>query len=707
MKKAIILGILLMAMVFGFAPSFSFAQVHTTTPVWLSAYEGGCIEYPIGGPCTPGSQTFEVPIPTTVEARAVPHAGYTVGWIIDSNGVHGGSDIVVRATQYAAYTGTAYFTKTAPILYNITIHPGFNGTTKCNGHSWHGSDSSWVITVQEHENLNCTFVPDTDYVIDSIVCPLEWCPASAPVTELIIRDITRSFDVFSSFALATFNIDYTLYAGGDMIIDGNLVNGPDLDHYTVNIHRNVDLVFRPHAGYVIKNVKVDGEDKGPITNRSFNNIVANHVITVVFSEILYRCDFSSDTGEGVCIVGGTGDMCDPSDRLSCAFHCENKRCVKGLGQISCEGLADNLSCYFGCNDDFQCVPSFYGPDCDPKNLADCLKKTTCASDGTCRSGGGGAYCTTALDQCAYLQKRCNTEGQCVPSKVGPLCSSSASCLRKPTCGKDKKCKTGGGGDYCATSDDCAAMSMRCNSNMQCVPSKIGPSCSSSQECNLKPKCTFGKKCESYGTGAYCASAEECEDLFLGCARDVSGLFICSPGGRGPSCYVSEGCSNKPKCTSERACQIGGAGAYCSSMEECIYLPMGCTGNQITGFSCVPGGLGKSCSRAYDCYLANQPPCPDIDRNGRVTAKDVAFANDRTGACDGDGTGKYDVRADMNRDGCIKIDDVLYIKSYLGKTIKCKVAFESNGKNNLLADVSGAIWEFLETIKGLFDNIDFK
>lgn len=111
----------------------------------------------------------------------------------------------------------------------------------------------------------------------------------------------------------------------------------------------------------------------------------------------------------------------------------------------------------------------------------------------------------------------------------------------------------------------------------------------------------------------------------------------------------------------------------------------------------PEGMAPSDRSDYWFIVEQSCGCADIDKNGLVSPTDVIFVVNRIGECVG--SPKFDSRADMNSDGCIKAEDAECAKKQLGQRINCSMAVNQE-KNNLLASILESVKTIIQQIQGL-------
>ncbi len=79
----------------------------------------------------------------------------------------------------------------------------------------------------------------------------------------------------SATVILSYTITTLTSAGGSISPSGAI---------TVNFGDNKSFIITPNAGYKIKDVKVDGASKGPISSYTFSNITSNHTIEATFDK---------------------------------------------------------------------------------------------------------------------------------------------------------------------------------------------------------------------------------------------------------------------------------------------------------------------------------------------------------------------------------------------------------------------------------------
>ena len=145
-------------------------------------------------------------------------------------------------------------------------------------------DPAGTITVYEGVNQTFTFSPNTGYQTSDIKVDNA---SQGVLSSYSFNNITASHTIYASFTPITYTIAGSAGAGGSISPSGI---------QTVNYGTNQTYNFTPNTGYRISDVKVDNNSVGAVSVYTFNNITANHTISVTFSVITYSISGSVGMG---------------------------------------------------------------------------------------------------------------------------------------------------------------------------------------------------------------------------------------------------------------------------------------------------------------------------------------------------------------------------------------------------------------------------
>ena len=323
-----------------------------------------------------------------------------------------------------------------------------------------------------------------------------------------------------------------------------------------------------------------------------------------------------------------GDYCEEP------LRCRNARCVEepeGYGEPCGDGCPAALVCVSDiclshepgeagdtCWDGSECAESsptciddacHEGAEGDPcRTIDDCRFGLGCDGDPLrCKVGGFGATCTTT-DQCDGSLV-CGVR-VCQSGDVGDPCTEDAHCGPSTVCGPDG-CQTGSDGNPCSETSHCAD-SYFCNPNSEvCRPRAAETEdCESDEYCQAGLFCGPEDLCQDGSWGDDCEDATHCQTGL------VCGFFGCTVGGPGTVCRYSEQCGPTAPICALSYCQTGVVGDPCEVPEHCSTEAPFCVDGRcrsgIPGDSCTTDATcqsGLSCTDWGCADLVAIPPDP--------------------------------------------------------------------------------------------------
>ena len=200
-----------------------------------------------------------------------PNTGYNISDVKIDNLSMGAINTYTFNNIIANHTITVSF---VPITYIISASAGANGTISPQGNVTvnHGSSRAFSIT----SNFGFQVA---DVRVDNV--------SAGAVTSYTFNNITGNHSITASFSTATYTITSTAGTGGSISPSGliTLIHGASRT-YTI----------MAETGYRISDVKVDGISVGTVNSYTFNNVTANHTITVTFENITFTINASSGAG---------------------------------------------------------------------------------------------------------------------------------------------------------------------------------------------------------------------------------------------------------------------------------------------------------------------------------------------------------------------------------------------------------------------------
>ena len=188
-----------------------------------------------------------------VQLTAIPSTGWNfTGWSEDLSGSVNPANITMDSNK--AVTATFTIKK-----YTIaaSANPPAGGSVSGGGNYTQGDTVNLVATPSEgYEFINWTE---------------NGVQASANTTYSFTATANRA--LVANFRLKTYTITATAGAGGSINPAGNV---------NVTHDSNQSFTITPDTGYDIEDVKVDGVSVGAVSSYTFNNVTANHTISVTF-----------------------------------------------------------------------------------------------------------------------------------------------------------------------------------------------------------------------------------------------------------------------------------------------------------------------------------------------------------------------------------------------------------------------------------------
>ncbi len=162
------------------------------------------------------------------------------------------SDVAANHTIAAAFTSVP--------TYTLSASAGPNGSI----------DPSGALGVNAGANQTFDLTPNTGYQVADVVVDGVSQGALASYT---FTNVQAAHTVAASFALRVCTISASAAAGGSISPTGST---------NVSFGANQTFSITPNTNYAISSVLVDGTDVGASASYTFNSVIANHTIAVVF-----------------------------------------------------------------------------------------------------------------------------------------------------------------------------------------------------------------------------------------------------------------------------------------------------------------------------------------------------------------------------------------------------------------------------------------
>lgn len=173
------------------------------------------------------------------------------------------------------YTVHAVFKKKDPAQFTIQAVSSQGGKITPSG----------AVEVTENEDQTFEFAPDSGYFLKDVLVDGE--SKGADLSKYTFEYITQNHKIEAIFEKTELTIVSSCNEGGSISPEGTetVLNG-----------QNKSYQITPSQGYVIKDVKVDGESKGALTEYTFESVADDHTIEAEFEKIEYTITASSQNG---------------------------------------------------------------------------------------------------------------------------------------------------------------------------------------------------------------------------------------------------------------------------------------------------------------------------------------------------------------------------------------------------------------------------
>ncbi len=165
------------------------------------------------------------------------------------------------STQVTGITALGDFALGNSTTYTITASAGANGTINPSG----------TVNVNYNTSQAFTFTPSTGYHVDSIYVDGAYAGNSSGYT---FNNVVANHTISVTFAINKYTITASAGANGVINPSGSV---------SVNYNTSQAFTFTPSTGYHVDSIYVDGAYAGNGAGYTFNNVVANHSISVTFA----------------------------------------------------------------------------------------------------------------------------------------------------------------------------------------------------------------------------------------------------------------------------------------------------------------------------------------------------------------------------------------------------------------------------------------
>jgi len=237
-------------------------------PVWtITASAGGNGSISPNGPTSVVSgsnQSFTI----------TANSGYHVADVLVDGNTVGAVSSHTFNTVTANHTISATFAANT-VTYTVNASAGTNGTISPDG----------ATVLNAGVNKIYTITPDTGYHIANVLVDGSSVGTGGSYT---FTAIAADHTISASFAINTYTVTASAGANGSIS-----PTGPT----SVNYNGSQTYTITPASGYLIDDVQVDGFSVGTPTSWTFDNVVANHTISVTFDDrAKLKLDFTTNGG---------------------------------------------------------------------------------------------------------------------------------------------------------------------------------------------------------------------------------------------------------------------------------------------------------------------------------------------------------------------------------------------------------------------------
>jgi hypothetical protein len=248
------------------------------------------VNYNAGGTVTPGAEVADGD-PFTLDV--VPDQGYRLSSVtLDGVSLSGAANsphfTYTIESVLADHTFEVVFTR---IQYSIMIASGEHGTVVPDGGALH------QILVYWGSDTTFQFLPDAGYHVEDVLVDDIWHGGNIP--SYTFTNVQGNHTISVSFATNEYTIVAAAGVGGTITPSGNV---------GVQGFSNQSFVITPNPGYLIDTVYIDGVDVSAVTpsgwTYTFNNIQADHTISVVFARQQYLVTYTHSVGGSLTVTGG-------------------------------------------------------------------------------------------------------------------------------------------------------------------------------------------------------------------------------------------------------------------------------------------------------------------------------------------------------------------------------------------------------------------
>ena len=285
----------------------------TTFALNISASGNGYVSYN-GHSTRNRTREFTVDEGTSVTLTITPDASYRIASVKVndkdvtsqvSNGQYTINNIMANTTVEVSFEAIP------PTTYQLTIVATGNGGVSYDGKTVRGGNN--VFEVTEGSSATIKFTPDAGYRVASVNLNGQNVTMQVVNGQYTISSLTQNTTMevtFETISPTKYQLDVVAKGDGRAVYDGTTIED-ETQYFEVEEGSSVTITFKPDNGYMIANVKVNGEDVTSLLENNqytISNITTDMVMEVTFEVMpptTYQLKITA-TGNGcVDVAGGT------------------------------------------------------------------------------------------------------------------------------------------------------------------------------------------------------------------------------------------------------------------------------------------------------------------------------------------------------------------------------------------------------------------
>ena len=197
-----------------------------------------------------------------------------------------------------------------------------------------GSITSSPAEVTYGEDVTFTITPVTGYEVNTVTVNVY--VVDILENTLTVTDVTDYLTIEVTFKKQTFDIIPLAGIGGTIELAEGSVN-------PVTYGESATFNFVPEEGYLVKQVKVDDEEKGSLVSYTFENVKETHTLEVVFEKQTFEITVSSNEGGEIELADGSVNPVTYGESVTFNFVPEEGYLIK---QVKVDGEDKGILKYY-------------------------------------------------------------------------------------------------------------------------------------------------------------------------------------------------------------------------------------------------------------------------------------------------------------------------------------------------------------------------